>query len=53
MTIYSQDRDWISIAEQASVEMDSAKLAILVERLCSALDERRKAPLPLTSKSQP
>ena len=36
----SEDRNWISIAEQVSVEMDSAKLAILVKRLCSALDDR-------------
>ena len=34
---------WTSIAEQASREMDSAKLMILVEKLCYALDgERRK-----------
>jgi hypothetical protein len=39
MTIPSQDRNWISIAEQASVETDPAKLAILVKRLCRALDE--------------
>jgi hypothetical protein len=36
----SQDRNWISIAEQASLEMDPAKLSILVKRLCRALDDR-------------
>jgi hypothetical protein len=40
MTTPSQDRNWMSIAEQVSVEMDSAKLAILVKRLCHALDAR-------------
>ena len=40
MTMPSQDRNWISIAEQASVETDPAKLAILVKRLCCALDDR-------------
>jgi hypothetical protein len=40
MIMHSQDVDWVSIAEQVSVEMDSAKLAILVKRLCHALDAR-------------
>jgi hypothetical protein len=40
----SEDRNWISIAEQVSVEMDSAKLAILIKRLCSALDDRDGPP---------
>lgn len=48
VTMHTQDRDWMSIAEQVSVEMDSAKLAILVERLCSALDDRKRRALPLT-----
>ena len=47
-----QDRQWISIAEQVSVETDFAKLAILVEQLCCALDGRKKAALPLTSQSR-
>lgn len=34
------DQKWYSIAEQASKEMDSAKLMVLVAQLCSALDER-------------
>jgi hypothetical protein len=38
------DQKWYSIAEQASKEMDSAKLAVLVAQLCSALDERGKPP---------
>jgi hypothetical protein len=32
--------DWISIEYQVSVETESAKLAILVTRLCCALDDR-------------
>jgi hypothetical protein len=40
MTVPSQNRNWISIAEQASVEKDPAKLAILVKQLCCALDDR-------------
>ena len=40
MITHSQDVDWVPIAEQVSVEMDSAKLAILVKRLCHALDAR-------------
>ena len=40
MIMHSQDVDWVSIAEQVSVEMDSAKLAILVKRFCHALDAR-------------
>jgi hypothetical protein len=39
-----EDNNWVSIAEQVSVEMDSAKLAILVERLCCALDARHGPP---------
>ena len=35
-----RDQKWYSIAEQASKETDSAKLMILVDQLCRALDER-------------
>ena len=35
-----KDSNWVSIAEQLSVEMDEAKLAILVKQLCGALDAR-------------
>jgi len=38
----SQDRDWISLAEQVRVERDSTKLAILVKRLCCALEDRQR-----------
>ena len=38
------DQKWYSIAEQASTEMDSAKLTILVDQLCTALDECDKLP---------
>jgi hypothetical protein len=40
----SEDRNWVSIAEQLSIEMDEAKLAILVKRLCCALDDRDGRP---------
>jgi hypothetical protein len=33
-----KDPEWYSIAQQASIETDSAKLSILVSRLCAALD---------------
>ena len=36
-----EDRSWVSIAEQLSVEMDEAKLAILIKQLCCALDARQ------------
>ena len=36
------DGDWQSIAEQASKEMDPAKLTILVEKLCRALEGKRR-----------
>jgi hypothetical protein len=36
---------WYSIAEQASTEMDPAKLTILVNLLCGALDECGKPPV--------
>jgi hypothetical protein len=52
MMMPSKDSNWVSIAEQVTVETDSAKLAILLGRLCSALNDRKRAALPLTSKSQ-
>jgi hypothetical protein len=42
MTTHSEDRAWLSIAEQASKEMNPAKLMTLVQQLCSALDNRNK-----------
>jgi hypothetical protein len=38
------DRDWRSIAEKASREMDPGKLVVLIAQLCSALDERKARP---------
>jgi hypothetical protein len=35
------DRDWRSIAEQVSKEMEPAKLMILVGKLCCALEGER------------
>ncbi|MCU1304922.1 MAG: hypothetical protein JWQ87_5206 [Candidatus Sulfotelmatobacter sp.] len=37
-----RDQKWHSLAEQASREMDPKKLTLLVDQLCSALDERGK-----------
>ena len=51
MIMHSQDRNWISIAEQVTVGIDSAKLAILVEQLYCALNDRKKAALPLTGQT--
>ena len=45
MAPQSTDQQWRTIAEQVSKEMDSAKLTILVDRLCRALDEHHKSPL--------
>jgi hypothetical protein len=39
-----EDSNWVSIAEQLSLEMDEAKLAILVKRLYCALDARHGPP---------
>ena len=39
-----EESNWVSIAEQLSLEMDEAKLAILVKRLCCALDARHGPP---------
>jgi hypothetical protein len=38
------DQKWYSLAEQASKETDPAKLLVLVDQLCRALDERGKQP---------
>jgi hypothetical protein len=40
MAPYSED--WRTIAEQASREMDPKKLAVLVNQLCCAFNERDK-----------
>jgi hypothetical protein len=37
------DQDWKSLAEQIRTEMDPSKLSSLVDKLCAALDARRKA----------
>jgi hypothetical protein len=34
--------NWLLIAEQASEEMDSAKLMVLVSKLCQAMDGQRQ-----------
>jgi hypothetical protein len=40
MPLHPEDQEWSDIAKQVSVEMDPAKLTILVGKLCHALDER-------------
>jgi len=45
------DGDWQSIAEQASKEMDSAKLTILIEKLCRALESKPEGRLSLQRQS--
>jgi hypothetical protein len=52
MTQHLGDGDWVSIAEQASKEMDPAKLLILVEKLCCALEGKRREKSHLTPTSQ-
>ena len=44
MVTSREDSNWVSIAEQLSLEMGEAKLAILVKRLCCALDARHGTP---------
>lgn len=41
MTTNLEDKKWTSIAEQVSRGMDPAKLGVLVDQLCRALDDRR------------
>jgi hypothetical protein len=36
------DEDWRSLAKQVTKEMDPAKLATLIAKLCQALDGERK-----------
>jgi hypothetical protein len=52
MTPHPGDGDWLSIAEQASREMDPAKLTILVEKLCRALEGEGRGKSQLTATSQ-
>jgi hypothetical protein len=47
-----ENGDWASIAEQASKETDSAKLVILVEKLCYASDVERKQKSQLATVSR-
>jgi hypothetical protein len=48
MAPHSEDRDWMSIAEQVSEEKNPDRLMTLVGQLCSALENRKKAVVPLT-----
>jgi hypothetical protein len=41
MAPHPTDQDWRCIAEQASKEVDPAKLMTLVAKLCDALDRKR------------
>lgn len=47
-----KDEGWQCIAERASKEMDSAKLMILVEKLCYALDGERTRRYQLAATSK-
>jgi hypothetical protein len=40
--------NWLSIAQQVTVEMDSHKLCVLVNQLCAALDEEAERKRPGT-----
>jgi hypothetical protein len=42
MPLHPEDQEWRDIAKQESVEMDPAKLTILMGKLCHALDERNE-----------
>jgi len=44
-----KDQKWFSLAEQASAELDQAKLMTLINQLCAALDERMKPPAVMSS----
>jgi len=53
MATHSEKKDWQSIAEEASKEKNPARLMALVRQLCSALDDSKKAPAPLTGQTNP
>jgi hypothetical protein len=56
MNPYLADGDWRSIAEQASNEIDPAKLMILVAKLCRALDGehgKKSSPRPTSTGIEP
>jgi hypothetical protein len=42
MALHPEDQEWRDFARQVSIEMDPAKLTILVGKLCRALDERNE-----------
>ena len=43
MAPHLEQGDWRLIAEQASKELDSQKLTILMEKLCCALEGERRS----------
>jgi hypothetical protein len=45
--------NWLHIAEQASEEMDSAKLMVLVSKLCQAMDGERQEKSRQHASNQP
>jgi hypothetical protein len=45
--------NWLHIAEQASEEMDSAKLMALVSQLCQAMDGERQEQSRQPASSEP
>jgi hypothetical protein len=48
MTPNPKDQGWYGIAEEASKEMDGARLTTLVAQLCSALDDRNNGGICLS-----
>jgi hypothetical protein len=52
MAQHPENGDWLPIAEQVSKEMDPAKLMILIEKLCCALDGERRGKSRLAATSR-
>jgi hypothetical protein len=53
MDPHSKHPNWRIIAQQATVEMDSAKMSALINQLCAALDEearRKRSTGPIASR---
>jgi hypothetical protein len=53
MATHSEKKDWQSIAEEASKEMNPERLMTLVKQLCSALEDRKRGSSPLTGQTNP
>ena len=53
MAAHSEKKDWQSIAQEASKEMNPERLMSLAKQLCSALEDRKKGGSPLTGQTNP